>query len=291
MKCITMSVKWLLILILCISSPLWAVKSEPNGVDGPKASVIAPSKSVIQKYQLDPFYKKYLDADGIAVTSSQKVADAALYEVQYLIRHSLQNRPDILKAMSEDNARIAVIGANEEVSKVPEYYIADPKEADRQNKRVRGYGGMPLTSCGEENLLNYDGDRYRGENIFLHEFAHCIHAAMRQLDPDFQDKLKRIYNESIKKGLWEKTYAGSNPGECWAEGVQSYFDCSRPSKGPQPDGVHNNVNTREELKKYDPELFTLIDNTLKSPRWRYTLYIDRPKEKQTDSGDKKTGNL
>jgi hypothetical protein len=287
MKRTIMSIKWFLILVLFIHFPLLAAQSEPNHIDGPKASVIAPPKSVVQKYQLDPFYKKYLDADGIAVTSSEKVADAALYEVQYLISHALQNRPDILKAMCQSDVRIAVIGATEEVSKVPEYYISDPNEADRQNKRVRGYGGMPLTSCGEENLLNYEGDRYHGENIFLHEFAHSIHAIMRQLDPAFQDKLGRLYREAKKKGLWEKTYAGSNASEYWAEGVQDYWDCNRQSKGQDADGVHNHVDTREELKKYDPELFAFIDQTLRSKEWSYTRYIDRPKENQANHDGKK----
>jgi alpha-glucosidase len=273
MKGITISI------LLNLSFSLWAAQSEPNGVEILHGQVIAPSQSVVQKYELDPFYKKYLDADGIAITSSDKVADAALVEVQYLIRNALQNRPDILKSMREGNIRIVVIGATEEVSKVPEYYISDPQEADRQNKRVRGYGGMPLTSCGEENLLNYDGDRYVGENIFLHEFAHSIHAIMRHLDPDFQNKLKKLYNDARAKGLWEKTYAGTNPSEYWAEGVQDYWDCNRQSKGQEADGVHNHVNSRQELKEYDPELFAFIDATLGPKEWRYTRYIDRPKEK------------
>lgn len=285
----TMFVLWILIPVFLVRFPVLGANSEPNAVGSLEEPVIAPPESVVQKYRLDPFYKKYLDADGIAVTSSEKVADAALYEVRYLIGHALQNRPDILKSMSEDNVRIIIIGADEKVSQVPEYYLADPREADRQNRRVRGYGGMPLTSCGEENLLNYDGDRYHGENIFLHEFAHCIHAVMRQLDPEFQAKLRHLYSKAKEKGLWGKTYAGTNPSEYWAEGVQDYWDCNRQSKGQQADGVHNHVNTKEELKEYDPQLFEFIDQTLGPMQWRYTRYIDRTKEKQIDREAKKTG--
>jgi alpha-glucosidase len=273
-----MVVTWSSILGLFILLPLWAGEGEPNNVKVLKEQVIAPPESVIQKYRLDPFYKKYLNADGIAVTSSEKVADAALHEVHYLIRNALQNRQDILKYMSRGNTRIIVIGADEEVSKIPEYYISDPEKAARQNRRVRGYGGRFLISCGEENLLNYKGDRYVGENIFLHEFAHSIHSNMRKLDPNFQDTLDHLYSEAKKKGLWEKTYAGSNASEYWAEGLQDYWDCNRQSKGRQPDGVHNHVNTREELKEYDPELFAFIDETLKPMKWRHIRYIDRQKE-------------
>lgn len=271
---------WYLILVFVIHSPLWAAESEPKEVKDLKEPVTAPSESIVKKYRLNPFYKKVLDADGIAVTSSEKVADAALYEVQYLIRQALQNRPDILKSMSEGGTRIVVIGAAEEVSEIPEYYRADPEEAARQNRRVRGYGGMRLISCGEENLLNYEGDRYRGENIFLHEFAHSIHSNLRRLDPDFQSKLDRLYSQAKEKGLWADTYAGSNAAEYWAEGLQDYWDCNRQSRRQEPDGVHNHVNTREELKEYDPELFAFIEETLKPMQWRYTRYSDRQKNNQ-----------
>ena len=256
--------------------------SDPNAVGDAETKVIAPPESVVQQYRLDPFYKKYLDADGIAVTSSEKVADAALYEVKYLIEQALQNRPDILKSMADGRTRIAVIGAQEEVSEVPEYYKSDPQEAERQNRRVRGYGGRRLTSCGEENLLNYDGDRYRGENIFLHEFAHCIHSNLRGMNRDFQSKLDDLYNAAREKGLWERTYAGSNASEYWAEGVQDYWDCNRQSRREGTDGVHNHVNTREELKEYDPDLYAFIDETLGPMEWRYTRYIDRDNNQKVD---------
>jgi alpha-glucosidase len=217
--------------------------------------------------------------NGIAVTSSGNVADKALYEVRYLIQHALMKRPGILKAMAKDRTRIIIIGAKEEVSEIPEYYRSDPKEAARQNRRVRGYGGMRLTSCGEENLLNYRGDRYRGENIFLHEFAHCIHGRLRRIDPSFQRRLDRLYRDARDKGLWERTYAITNASEYWAEGVQDYWDCNRQSRrGQTPDGVHNHVNTKEELKAYDPNLFAFIDETLGPMEWRYTRYVDRPKQ-------------
>jgi alpha-glucosidase len=266
------------LLILALSSPfsLFAEQTDPNGTVDLNIVITVPPKSVVQTYKLDPFYKKYLDAGGIAVTSSEKVVDEALHEVRYLIHQALQNRADILGAMANNRTRIAIIGAKEEVSEVPEYYKSDPEEAERQNRRVRGYGGMRLTSCGEENLLNYEGDRYQGENIFLHEFAHCIHSTLRRLDPDFQKKLDQLYRDALGKGLWDRTYAATNASEYWAEGVQDYWDCNRQSRNSQEtDGVHNHVNTKEELKEYDPDLYAFIDQTLGPMEWRYTRYIDR----------------
>ncbi|MCH8215687.1 MAG: hypothetical protein IH892_02820 [Planctomycetes bacterium] len=43
-----------------------------------------------------------------------------------------------------------------------------------------------------------------------------------------------------------------NHAEYFAEGVQSWFNNNRP-----PDHDHNYVDTRKELKEYDPELATM----------------------------------
>ena len=73
--------------------------------------------------------------------------------------------------------------------------------------------------------------------------------------------------------MWKGTYAGSNSGEYWAEGVQSWFDTNR-----QNDSQHNHVDTREELKAYDPELAKLCNEVFGDGPWRY-VRPDRRKER------------
>ncbi|MES2763633.1 MAG: hypothetical protein V4677_15570, partial [Bacteroidota bacterium] len=60
----------------------------------------------------------------------------------------------------------------------------------------------------------------------------------------------------ITNGLWKNTYAISDFNEYWAEGVQDYFNTNL--QAIPTDGIHNSINTREELKKYDPLLFKFI---------------------------------
>ena len=36
-----------------------------------------------------------------------------------------------------------------------------------------------------------------------------------------------------------------------------------------PNGIHNHVNTREELKAYDPDLFDFVDRIFKQVEWRW----------------------
>jgi len=230
--------------------------------------VTAPPESI----KLYPFYKKYVSCGGLPIISSEKVSDAALLKAHELIGKMLAARPDVLKEMVEADVRLVVIGANEGVTEIPEYSHMKPKAF--WDERSRGFGGR-IVSCGEENLLCYPVDRYDDESIFVHEFAHCIHGfGLRRIDKDFNSKLRELYDKAISKGLWKLTYAASNPGEYWAEGVQSWFDCNR-----QNNYNHNNINTREELKTYDPELAGLIAEAFRHTEetdWRYEPVAKQP---------------
>ena len=105
---------------------------------------------------------------------------------------------------------------------------------------------------------------------------HAIHEiGMREVDKTFDARLRAAYDEAMKEGLWKKTYAATNRMEYWAEGVQSYYDCNAPPNR----GVHNDINTREKLAKYDPALFELIDETFKQNTWRYVRYDQRHPKK------------
>jgi alpha-glucosidase len=238
------------------------------GGNEPEPRVGAVPKELREQLKLDPFYQKYTSAGGLPVLSSDKVSDKALLEAAHLITQMLAEREDVLKALIRNRVRFVIMAPTEMTTDVPEQRNMTPKEY--WDKRARGLGGR-VTSCGEENLLNLKGDRYRNENILVHEFSHAIHNyGLKTTDPKFDDRLRDVYTRAMDKGLWKKTYAATNRGEYWAEGVQSYFDCNAPAGG-----VHNDVNTREKLAKYDPELFELIDEAFKKSKWRYVRYDKR----------------
>jgi xylan 1,4-beta-xylosidase len=224
--------------------------------------------AVREKFELDPFYQKHVDAGGLSILSSSQVSDAGLLEAAHLIDQMLANRKDVRQELIKRRVRFVVMAPTEMTTDVPEQAHMDSEYWDR---RARGLGGR-ICSCGEENLLNLPRDRYSNENILIHEFSHTIHNyGLRRLDADFNSRLRALYDDAMDKGLWKNTYAATNPEEYWAEGVQSYFDCNAASRR----GVHNEVDTREELKGYDPELFALIDESFKSPSWRYERYDKR----------------
>src|SRR5262245_17629268 len=181
----------------------------------------------------------------------------------------LCDRDDVCKAMVSRRVQFVVMAPTEMTTDVPEQRNMTPK--DYWDRRARGLGGR-ITSCGEENLLNLRGDRYNRENILIHEFSHAIHSiGMRAVDPKFDARLRETYQKAKEAGTWKDTYAETNHSEYWAEGVQAYFDCAAPPAR----GVHNDINTREKLKKADPDLFELIDGVFKQSKFRYVRYDKR----------------
>jgi alpha-glucosidase len=225
-----------------------------------------------EEHKLDPFYKKYARAGGLPVLASEKVSDEGLLEAVYLIDQMLAGRDDVHAALVKENVRFVVMAPNEMTTDVPEQRDMKPK--DYWDRRARGLGGR-ICSCGEENLLNLKGDRYFNENILVHEFSHTIHQhGLRKVDPTFDRRLRETYQKAMDAGLWKDTYAATNPSEYWAEGVQSYFDTNAP-----PGGVHNDINTRERLERYDGDLFRLIDEAFKQSEWRYVRYDKRQAER------------
>ncbi|HEY6722527.1 MAG TPA: hypothetical protein VI197_00810 [Polyangiaceae bacterium] len=203
---------------------------------------------------LDPFYQKYADARGLPVVSSMSPADEALTRVCELVIDMVSARPDVVEALVERHVRFAVIGEDELTNDIPEFSYLD----DYINQRARGLGGLPAASCAEESILcNTELDRWRGEGICVHEFAHTISmGGLFAVDPTFEDRLRDAFENAQSSGLFENTYAMENLQEYWAEGVQDWYYTNLESD--PPNGIHNFVDRREELMEYDPALYALI---------------------------------
>jgi alpha-glucosidase len=235
----------------------------PGGmVSGQDAQAMRPT-AVPASLGIHSFYKKYLDADGIAVVSSGNVRDEALMRARRVIIQILSKRPDIKDCMVGKGCRVMIIGEKEEVCELPEYaHICNsPENIAYWNKRARGFGGAPehdlSASFGEENVLELPGDRYNGESIMVHEFAHIFHmVGIAGIEPGFNEELEALHQKAIAEGLWKDTYAISNKEEYFAETFQSFFNCNRYVE--TPNGVHNAINTREKLKLYDPDMYRLL---------------------------------
>ena len=255
-----------LLLLLCLVGRVIAqAPTSTNSI--PKVNAVPGS--LRESLNLSPFYQKYLDAAGLPVLGSTNVSDYAILEARWILLHMLSHRPEILQVMATNRARLVVMAHNEYTTDVPEQANQAPKVF--WDRRARGLGGR-IASCAEENLLCFPGDPYAAENILVHEFAHAVlNVGMRALDPAFKDRVRAAYRKAIDAGLWKNTYAATDVEEYWAEGVQDWFDNNREN-----DAQHNSVNTRAELKEYDPTLAALCAEVFGEIPWRYVKPMNRP---------------
>ena len=218
--------------------------------------------------QLDPFYQKHLDFQGLPIVSSGLVPDPALVEARRIIGVMLVKRPEMLVKLKQNRVRVVVMARSEVTTDIPEHGDLTPQSD--WDRRARGLGATharPAVSCAEENLLRYSEDPYRGESILTHEFAHTLHEmAIVEIDETFDTRLKAAFSNAMERGLWNDTYAASNHREYWAEGVQSWFN--ENADVPRANGIHNGINTHLELSRYDPTLAQLIGEWFDAPSQR-----------------------
>lgn len=229
-------------------------------------------------FTLDSFYKKYVDAYGIPIVSSEKVPDDALLIARDIVNYMLIKRPDVRAALMKRGARVLVMSQSEMETDLPERRnwkkpvkddprltpgerdnydkpggIASMSDREYWNRRARGMGGT-VTSCAEENLLGYPGTRYYGENILVHEFSHNIMGALRTADTALYKEIGKAYEAAKAKGMYKGQYAINTVAEYWAEGTQWWFW----SNIEFYDG-DTRVQTPDDLKSYDPALYKILE--------------------------------
>ncbi len=242
-------------------------KPDDNVQPPPACSGLYCDRARLDQLGLDSFYEKVLDSQGIPVVSSAKVSDAALEKADEIVEMMLSARVDVHTAMVDGGAYVGVMAPSEVTTDIPEHaHLKNDPNTD-WDRRARGLGGTPsnpITTVGEENLLCLNGDVYGGENILVHEFAHGIHLiGINFVEAGFTQELRETYQAALEEGLWAKTYAETNEVEYWAEGVQSWFDVNqRPQSG-----IHNDVDTRDELLGHDPRLHDLIARFFPATDW------------------------
>jgi alpha-glucosidase len=83
---------------------------------------------------------------------------------------------------------------------------------------------------------------------------------VKRLDIEFNKRVEALFDAAVGKKLWVGTPAARDRFEYWAAGVEAYFDAA--GTGNAPKGAEHPVTTREALKRYDPDLFALVEETM-----------------------------
>jgi hypothetical protein len=250
-------------------------------------SVTAPPPEL----ELDPFYKKYVDALGIPIATSDKVPDAALLAARDIVQFMLADRPDLRKELIRKKWKVAIMAQSELTYDIPEHrkFRLLPKIDDERltpaqrenydkpggvgtmtgeqywNGRGRGFGGEPTgentTSCAEENLLGYPGTRYYGSSICVHEFSHGImRGAIYTVDPEYRKAVEDAYAAAKAQKLSSaQGYPGNNFNEYWATGIEAY--------------VFGSGRGRDTLLAADPRLYELVRQVIPATKMPGNVYI------------------
>ncbi|MDR2498171.1 MAG: hypothetical protein LBD28_01885 [Tannerellaceae bacterium] len=212
---------------------------------------------------LHPFYSKYMNINGIHVSSSWRVPDSC-FRAAFITINALTGvlPAEVMQSLTSRNTRIGIMARYEGTTDIPEHAYLANDTALNWDVRARGLGGslrLPLSTCAEENILAYQIDKYHAEDILIHEFAHTIHfVGIAPVFPDFNDELQMALDSALAEGKWQNVYAATNIAEYWAEGVQNWFNVNAEVDNNGGDGKHNKINTREELKRYDPRLYNIL---------------------------------
>src|SRR5262249_4053738 len=136
-------------------------------------SVTAPPA----RFKIDPYYTKFTFAREFTVLGSRHVRDEALLAANDIIRKMFAYRPDILKALIADGARLVVLGRQEELRDLPEF---------RESRNLAGFDAvryldytpsLRLMVVPEENVLGLAGEPLAGRCLVIRAFARALYQA------------------------------------------------------------------------------------------------------------------
>lgn len=224
----------------------------------------------------EPFvYTQQVEAAGIPILASRRVAPEAMEAARSLVADMLAHRPDLGAVLAREGYRVAILAEEEAITDLPEnaHWTRPARDdprltrcerihydtrigalTDREywNARARGIGGRNMVGS-EEDLLGLRTSRYYGETIFVHEFAHNVLYAIQQADPALYAEVEAAYAAALAEALWKDEYASTTVQEYWAEGTQFWFNSNRLAVF----GGRRILNSAD-LEAYDPRLAAVL---------------------------------
>lgn len=190
---------------------------------------------------------KYLYVDEITILGSENVDDTVFRAAKQIILKITSKRPEIRTHLSGYECILVAPGES----------LLDSIKWDKN--RSRPPAGLALRS---QSQLGFPGrfaasivwKKKPSMHVFIHEFGHAIESVISIIDPEYDSLIKRSFKKAMKLGLWQdepyfKRKSDYNPvSEYWAEGVRRWYSVGKGHK----------FKSRDEFKKYDPELTHIL---------------------------------
>ena len=218
------------------------------------------------------YYTQFLTSKtGIVIKADDTVDPATLTAAAAQVDIELsRTETGIAANMAKYNCSLAIYSPQQNA-----YFIPEHRGGFRTSMYdVEGYGGSIHNNCvssiAERNVLRTKGNpnavlntAYPDENILIHEFGHCIKSVGIELleDQTLANELFDAYVNAKESGLWPNTYRISNSDEYFATMCAVWFNVMDEVDNWN-DGTRCPLNTREELKKYDPVTYAFFEKIL-----------------------------
>ncbi|WP_166997169.1 LPXTG cell wall anchor domain-containing protein [Paramicrobacterium fandaimingii] len=218
--------------------------------------------------KLDYYTQSVTTDTGIVVKANSRVDAGTLTLAAAQVDVELaKTKTGIAAQMTDFGCSLAVYASRENAYLIPEHRGGyDPEMYD-----VEGYGGSTYNNCvssiSERNVLRTRGNTdpflntsYTNENILIHEFGHAVKLVgiETMTDTTLADEFYAAYENAYLMGLWPNTYAIGNSDEFFATLSAIWFDVMA-EKPDWTDGVRSPINTRAELKEYDPTSYAFFE--------------------------------
>ena len=220
----------------------------------------------------EPYYTQFLTSrDGIVVKGSSEVQPLSLEIARDIVDTMLERIPQVAALLRELGSSVVVYGLGLSSYDVPEHRMG----YTLSQRAVDGLGGdfdNPVASVAECNLIRLLAGRYMtrypNELVFVHEFAHSIHQAGidHLADQTLARRLRETFANAQALDLWPGTYGMLDVSEYFATITSIWFNAQAEGINGEWDGIRGPVNTRDEMREYDPMAWRLMAD----------IYPDKP---------------
>lgn len=195
------------------------------------------------------FYETFCRIRGVDIVATHHTSTEAVYQAAKLVYHMVDERKaSLVRAYPDRRAmRIIVIGPGQSWDYLPEY----PDGAST-------WCCPAVVPAG--HLLGTDTP---GSMVDVHEITHLVNLGVGHADPALQRRIDAAFRSAKARGLWPFDhegeygyYAGHNPAEYLAE-LNVIYRGGNPATWE----TVNVIDTRTELRLYDPRGYRLIEDT------------------------------
>lgn len=208
---------------------------------------------------LHPFFTKYLNAGGLPIVGSQMVPDEAFIRARQTLLTMCSLRPELLRQSGEMGIMVAVLGYGEGIGKLPGFPAADAGQPDPDVfiRSMPATPDWPFIVCAEENLLAWNQDRHRGEDMLIRSFAaSMLSMILPGSDPAAIIKISEICELAVRGSNCLPGSGSPNIDAYWSSAVQLWFEV-HPYKAatlytPCP------VRGQRLIGECDPQLYELL---------------------------------